>query len=455
MERTPDRRPDGAPGGAPERVPDGMIDHASGSVSRGVPGPGLQPGARARIAACLAAHAGLAVPDWVIDARARERMAALGIESDAAYADLLAAPGSAGERAILVEALRVGETRFFRHQAHVRALVDVVAPALQRRLGRAPGSRRVVRAWSAGCATGEEAYTLAMILGSELAGWEVRVLATDVSERALEVARAGVYPAGVAAHVPERWRRDAFAPAGDRVRIAPALRRRVSFVHHNLVDRGEPARWEPVAAGAGFDVIWCRNVLMYLGPDARALVAARLARGLAAHGFLFLGHAETLREGRAFTAARAAGAVLYRRAAPAGPRHEAPARSGSASSRARDAAEPVVAPAPGRGEAARAAREVKLAGRYGSGDRLARELRAAMQGAHARVIVDLDGATFLGDAAAAVLRRAQRAARAAGAEVQVRATRPGARRWLRRHGLDRDVHAGARAATRERGGGAS
>jgi hypothetical protein len=76
-----------------------------------------------------------------------------------------------------------------------------------------------------------------------------------------------------------------------------------------------------------------------------------------------------------------------------------------------------------------------LSGRYESGERLARELSAAMAGGHAAVVVDLDGAAFLGEDAAAVLRRAQSAARAAGTELLVRATRPGARRWLRRHGL--------------------
>ncbi|HWN67748.1 MAG TPA: hypothetical protein VNM90_08905, partial [Haliangium sp.] len=86
----------------------------------------------------------------------------------------------------------------------------------------------------------------------------------------------------------------------------------------------------------------------------------------------------------------------------------------------------------------RAVHELLLSGRYDGGERLARELRAAMAGAHGRVVVDLDGADLLGEDAAAVLRRAQRAARAAGTDLQVRAARPGARRWLRRHGLDRD-----------------
>jgi chemotaxis protein methyltransferase CheR len=456
----------------------------------------LPAGVRVRVAELVAAHAGLVVPDWVLDARVHERLAALGLhgpDAGAAYVDRLADPGQGRERAALIEVLRVGETRFFRHAAHVRALAGVVAPALAQslaaELAAAPAGQRMVRAWSMGCATGEEAYTLAMILGAALGEQEVRVLGTDVSERALAVARAGVYTAEAVARVPEPWRSASFVPApgADRVQVAPALRRRVSFVRHNLLDRGDPEGWEGPATSAGFDVIWCRNVLIYFTPEARRQVVARCARALAWRGFLFVGYAESLRGIDELAAVRTADAVLYRRAtAGAGqtrvrpgqarpalpPRDEGPGQtSGSAPGSASRTPAPVmprpgsngapgsasrtpapVTPRPGSNGAAgaagapgaagasgaAAAHELWLSGRYDSSERLASELRAAMAGGHGRVVVDLDGAELLDEDAAAVLRRAQRAARAAGTDLQMRAVKPGARRWLRRHGLDRD-----------------
>jgi chemotaxis protein methyltransferase CheR len=426
----------------------------------------------------MAAHAGLVVPDWVLDARVHERMTALdlrGAGAGAAYLERLSERGAGSERAALVEALRVGETRFFRHAAHVQALTDVVAPALAQRLAGLPPAQRVVRAWSMGCATGEEAYTLAMILGTALEGCEVRVLGTDVSERALAIARAGVYPAAAVARVPEPWRSASFVPAGGaqaRVQVTPTLRGQVELVRHNLLDRGEPEGWEGPAAGAGFDIISCRNVLIYFAPEARLQVAARCARALAPHGFLFLGSAESLHSREGFSTVRTGDAVLYRKAARTGDAvlyrkaAHTSATGGAASRRTGAASRPAGARTPARDQLAlpgpaprpmlpdmptqetraRGAagahtgrhevwHELGLSGRYESGERLARELSAAMAGGHAAVVVDLDGAAFLGEDAAAVLRRAQSAARAAGTELLVRATRPGARRWLRRHGL--------------------
>jgi chemotaxis protein methyltransferase CheR len=451
----------GTPAGAPagEGTPDARRTPDAGRTPAGA----LPAEVRARIAGLVAAHAGLVVPDWVLDARVLERLAALGLQgpgAGAVYADRLADPAQVREREILIEALRVGETRFFRHAAHVRALLDVVAPTLARHLASVPAPQRVVRAWSMGCATGEEAYTLAMILGGALGEHEVRVLGTDVSERALAVARAGVYTEAAVARVPEPWRSACFVPApgAGRVQVAPALRRQVSFVRHNLLERGEPEGWAGPATSAGFDVIWCRNVLIYFAPEARRQVVARCARTLAMSGFLFIGYSESLRDSDEFTAVRTADAVLYRRAAAgAGQGRVPPATAPPRAPRAGDVAGrpsgirpddtgrmPAPAlPEPGVNGTARAdagaavAHELLLSGRYDSSERLARELRAAMAGGHGRVVVDLDGAELLDEEAAAVLRRAQRAARAAGTDLQVRATRPGARRWLRRHGLDR------------------
>src|SRR5690349_3417238 len=144
----------------------------------------LPPDILAGLARRLNERAGLELPAWVVASRARARMRALGLQP-AAYLELISAGRGSGELAELIETVRVGETRFFRHQSQIDALVDVVAPAIAAR------GRRPVRVWSAGCASGEEPYTLAMVLTRALPEHVVSVTATDVSEDALRVAARG------------------------------------------------------------------------------------------------------------------------------------------------------------------------------------------------------------------------------------------------------------------------
>ena len=355
------------------------------------------------IAERLRAHAGLRPPSWVLGARVRERMRALDVGPDEYLGRL------AGEELdALVEALRVGETRFFRHQAHVAALRRVVVPAIA---AERAASRRV-RAWSAGCASGEEAYTLAMILVEGLPGWEVAVLATDISDEALAVARAAVYSDEALAPVPSSVRSRWFRAAGSgRVTIVPELAARVRFERRNLVD--------PFAGDK--DVILCRNVLIYFDADTRAATARRLVEALAPGGFLFLGYAETLRVAAPGLEARSEGdGIVYRKlaraatppvvAAPAAPRPPGPA----------PAPRPAV---------------VRVVGSHEGPDELALELRAGIEAAAEALVVDLDGAEYLDDSVATVLRRAEAAAASAGVRFVLAATRVGPRRWLERHGF--------------------
>ncbi|HTM22276.1 MAG TPA: protein-glutamate O-methyltransferase CheR [Kofleriaceae bacterium] len=376
----------------------------------------LSPASLARVRERIAEHAGLQLPQWVLEARLAARLAALRLPDGDDYADLVSSPGGRRELDALLESVRVGETRFFRHPAHVAAVTEVVIPAL-----RARGAARV-RGWSAGCATGEEAYTLAMALRDP--AWEVAVLASDLSAEALEVARGALYPGGALAHVPDEWRWG-FEPAGDDWRVAPEVARTVTFERRNLADAIFPR---------GFDVIWCRNVLIYFGADARDAVVDKLVDSLNPGGFLFVGYAETLRDTPTLEAISACDTVLYRKrtriAHPTPPPRSPPPHT------------PNPTPVPRSPTPPPTSAVVRLRGRYDDDDRLARELAAALSGAHTSVTIDLDHADYLGDGAAAVLRRARSAARAAGVTVTLTATRPGPLRWLKRAGLDTDEDAG-------------
>jgi chemotaxis protein methyltransferase CheR len=377
---------------------------------------------RARLAEAVRAFAGLDPPAWLFDARVAERAAALGLD-EADYLEHATGDdgGGTGEQEALANLLRVGETRFFRHRAHVTALRERVLPE---RVEAARAAGRPLRVWSAGCATGEEAWTLAMLAHEATDGTGYgggfSVLATDLSPGALGQAERGRYAQERIADVPPALRARWFSDEGE---VRDQLRAQVHFQRHNLL---APARYP-----GGFDVILCRNVLIYFDGARRGEVIGRLCDALTDGGVLFLGYAETLRDQEAhLTAERDDDGVIYRKrsptdrpAPPLSP--ETPARTPAPSlPRAVErAVEQLVARRPERAL-------VALCGEYHDEQRLAHELRSVIATGG---IVDLDGATFLGDEAARVLERAFQAA----PTLTLRATRASIRRWLARHGLDR------------------
>lgn len=177
----------------------------------------------------------------------------------------------------LVEGSVVGETYFARHPEQFEALRTVM---------RGEPRDRPFRVWCAGCASGEEAYTLAALLVEEGRRTPASILATDVSQAAIETARRGRYGPwslrGLAAPSRERWLR----PEAGEWSVTPELRELVVFRRHNLVTDPPPSH--------GFDVVFCRNVLIYFDAATKAHVVERLLGHLAPAGYLFLGHAETL-----------------------------------------------------------------------------------------------------------------------------------------------------------------
>ncbi|WP_432825044.1 CheR family methyltransferase [Dactylosporangium sp. CA-092794] len=205
--------------------------------------------------------------------------------SDRGYLDRLATAWTA-ELAALAEALTVNETYFFRNIEQFRVLDQVALP--ERLRGRA-GDRRL-DLLSVGCSTGEEAYTLAMVVAGRVPdGWETAIVGLDVNRGALRKAMAGRYSTWSLRETPEAARRRWFQAGDDGVEIDARLRGRVRFVEHNVA-REDLLLFAPDT----YDVVFCRNLLMYLTPDAGRAVVERITRALTPGGYLFLGHTDTL-----------------------------------------------------------------------------------------------------------------------------------------------------------------
>jgi chemotaxis protein methyltransferase CheR len=187
----------------------------------------------------------------------------------------------------VVGELTVGETYFFREPHHFDVILDDVRPAAQRRYG--PAHR--LRVWSAGCASGEEAYSAAILLAE--AGVAADVLATDVSRAALARAEQATYRPWSLRGLDETRTRRWFRPDGNRWMLHERFRAAVRFECHNLYAGPFP----PANRADGFDVILCRNVLIYLGRDTVARVARGLAASLAEGGWLFTGPSDPMLSG--------------------------------------------------------------------------------------------------------------------------------------------------------------
>jgi chemotaxis protein methyltransferase CheR len=225
--------------------------------------------------------------------------------SDEDYVRWLENAPETASLAPLSRALTVGETYFFRNIEQFEALADIATPP--------PAGAPVLRLLSAGCASGEEPYSLALALQerAQAAGWILSIRAADINMDALAAARRGWFSPWSLRATPDSIRARWFQPQAQGWVLDPALRQSVSFTHANLA-RDDDELWAP----ASYDVIFCRNMMMYFAPaQARALVA-RIARALVPGGYLFLGHAETLRGlSDAFQLCHSHGTFYYRRAA--------------------------------------------------------------------------------------------------------------------------------------------
>jgi chemotaxis protein methyltransferase CheR len=193
---------------------------------------------------------------------------------------------------VMLDAITTNETHFFREPGHFQLLEEQILPAWR---DKADAGERThtIRAWSAGCSTGQEAYSLAMLLVDHLQpskGWSVEIVATDLSRRALAVAEEGVWNADKAAEIPPAYLRaymlEGIGENRGKIKAAPAIRI-VRFLRLNLNDAIYPQIGR-------FDLIFCRNVLIYFDVESRRRVINKLLDHLIPEGYLFVGHAETL-----------------------------------------------------------------------------------------------------------------------------------------------------------------
>jgi chemotaxis protein methyltransferase CheR len=204
------------------------------------------------------------------------------------YLDRLEGPGIEDDLRALVLELTVPETYFFRHIDQFRAFAEVALPEAQ----AARQSIRSLSMLSAGCASGEEPYSLAMAVRDRGAdrGWNIAIRALDINPAMLAKAARGRYSAWALRETPadsqQRW----FRGIGREFELEESIRTAVTFQEVNLAEENSEL-WTPER----YDVIFCRNVLMYFTPDKAQTLVARLTRSLAPGGHLFLGHAETLR----------------------------------------------------------------------------------------------------------------------------------------------------------------
>jgi len=214
--------------------------------------------------------------------RIERRLQVKGVPSLTTYAEALDKDGS--EFKALLKDMLIGVTNFFRDRDAFEALERDVIPELFK--NRAPGEQ--VRAWVAACATGQEAYSLAMLLVDEASRMakppDVQVFASDIDEHAITVARAGLYPSAIMMDVPPSRLRQFFTKEDERYRIRKTIRDRILFASHNLL-RDPPF--------SKLDMISCRNLLIYLNRDVQLRVMEMFHSALKPDGFLFLGSSES------------------------------------------------------------------------------------------------------------------------------------------------------------------
>jgi chemotaxis protein methyltransferase CheR len=261
----------------------------------------------------LLEHTGLsyyADKDADLAGRLAHRLAIAGIQDCASYFHLLRdSLRGPSELDALIAEITIGETYFFRHQEHFDALRDQVLPDIISR----NRSSRSLRIWCAGCADGPEPYSLSILLKRELAhqlsGWAVTILGTDINRHNLARAREAKFEEWALRSTPDQIRQSCFTKEGRRWSLAPKYKAGVSFQYHNLVEHSFPSLVNNLCA---FDLIVCRNVMIYFASDLMRRIVAQFHESLVPGAWLLVGPSEpNMTSFTSFRIVNAHGLTLY------------------------------------------------------------------------------------------------------------------------------------------------
>jgi chemotaxis protein methyltransferase CheR len=247
----------------------------------------------ARLSGFIYEQCGIKMPEakkTMLEGRLQKRLRALKMESFEEYDNYLFSPdGAKLELVQMIDLVTTNKTDFFREPEHFDYLIEQVLPEWS----RVHGNRRLL-VWSAGCSTGQEPYTLAMVLSeyaSNQPGFDFQILATDISTRVLETAKDAIYAEELLYPVPQVMKKKYLLRSKDRnsrlIRIVPELRGKVRFRRLNFLERDFGLR-EP------FDIIFCRNVIIYFDKQTQERLLQRFYDHMRIGAHIFMGHSETL-----------------------------------------------------------------------------------------------------------------------------------------------------------------
>ncbi|WP_339112735.1 protein-glutamate O-methyltransferase [Thioclava sp. GXIMD2076] len=236
------------------------------------------------IAAILMTHAGIVLAPGkgsMVQSRLQKRLRALGLSSYRAYIDLVNSVDGLPERQEMISALTTNVTNFFRENHHFETLQKEALP----KLIAARGKR--LRIWSAGCSNGQEAYSILMTAAETVREFDqsdIKLLATDIDPVMIRRGTQGVYSSSILEAVPALLQKKYFQAAGADQQVVDRLRKRATFrelnIHSDWPMKGQ------------FDIIFCRNMMIYFSPEAQNLLWKRFEKILAPGGWLFVGHSE-------------------------------------------------------------------------------------------------------------------------------------------------------------------
>ncbi len=235
-----------------------------------------------------------AVKKILLTSRLSKRLNALGFRSYGDYYSYVRSGQGSDEYLVFADLVSTHETSFFRESQHFEFMYSRALPDLYELKGI--GTRRPLRVLSAACSTGEEAYTLAITIeefrkSRNISSYLYRITGTDISTKVLDAARRGVYGEGRVGKLPDVYMKRYFMRGrntkSELVRVVPELRTNAMFMHLNLMDEYYPF-------SERFDVIFCRNALIYFDRENQAGIIRKLTNHLSRSGYLFIGHSETI-----------------------------------------------------------------------------------------------------------------------------------------------------------------